>query len=199
MHIMFWILLFYLMTPVFIIAYVGLCTSFLMVVFYIVQLCHSLIILFFARYLGGIQWILSIILLWVFLFIHITPMDRCFVREDASKRNFQIPGYAFSCNCQVPIQKIFTSFFSHQQRVNVLPSPNLCQYLILIFRYSFNIHFAGYRQSGTSFNSSVGCLNSMNCLYIYSTHFSYFILKTATLWRRYYYYPYYTAKELNIQ
>ena len=35
-------------------------------------------------------------------------------RKDVSKRNFQILGYAFSCNCQVAIQKIFTNFFSHQ-------------------------------------------------------------------------------------
>ena len=45
-------------------------------------------------------------------------------RKDVSKRNFQILGYAFSCNCQVAIQKIFTNFFSHQH-MNVLPSPNL--------------------------------------------------------------------------
>ena len=46
-------------------------------------------------------------------------------RKDVSKKNFQILGYGFSCNCQVAIQKIVTNFFSHQQHVKVLPSPNL--------------------------------------------------------------------------
>lgn len=45
MYMMFWILLLYLMTPIFIIARADLYNSFLMVVYYTVQMYHSLIIL----------------------------------------------------------------------------------------------------------------------------------------------------------
>ena len=64
-------------------------------------------------------------------------------RKDVSKTNFQILGYAFSCNCQVAIQKIFTNFFSHQQHVNVLRSPNLPVFNIAL-SLSFNIYFASF-------------------------------------------------------
>lgn len=56
MHVMFWILLFLLNDVYSIRVYVDLCNSFLMVVYYTVQVYHGLFNHpIFARYLGGIQ------------------------------------------------------------------------------------------------------------------------------------------------
>ena len=81
---------------------------------------------------------------WVFLFISVMSMGRCFVRKNASKRNFQILGYAYSSTAKLKFKK-YLLVSSPTNNVWMCSLPQIFANIwYWSFIFSLSIHFADY-------------------------------------------------------